>query len=330
MLLIDAIYINQGGGLVLLRYLLDVLKERNIEFYLLADDRCLGKLGEISQIQYMRASLKGRWGFYQKMPMNVASVLCFGNVPPPIRLDVPVYTYFHNINMLTLSDCRNFKQKVMYWLKRTYIKSKRKNTDTWFVQTTNTARELIKNLKVKESSVSLYPFYRIPKFQRCKCERTDYIFAGEDSGSKGHKELIEAWRILHSRGISRTLHLTVSSQSPLYNELKNIPEGGPRIINHGFIPLEEVFELYSKCRATIYPSRNESFGLGIIEAIEAGCDVVASDLPFVHSICKPSEVFDRQNPCSIADAVVRYEQGNCKSYKTVDDQVNELVDVIIS
>lgn len=330
MLLIDAIYINQGGGFVLLRYLLDVLKERDIDFFLLADDRCIGELEDVANIQYMRASLKGRWEFYQKMPTSVTSVFCFGNVPPPIRLDVPVYTYFHNINMLTLSDCRSFKQKVMYWLKRTYIKSKRKNTDSWFVQTTNTARELIKNLKVKDSSVSLYPFYRIPKFQRCECERTDYIFVGEDSGSKGHKELIEAWRILHSRGVYRTLHLTVSSQSPLYNELKNIPEGCPRIINHGFIPLEEVFELYSKCRATIYPSRNESFGLGIIEAIEAGCDVVASDLPFVHSICKPSEVFDMQNPCSIADAVVRYEQGNCKSYKTVDDQVNELVDVIIS
>ena len=278
----------------------------------------------------MRASLKGRRVFYHKIPEYVTSVLCFGNVPPPIRLDVPVYTYFHNINMLTLSDCRNFKQKVMYWLKRTYIKANRNNTDNWFVQTTNTAKELIKNLNVKESLVSLYPFYRIPKFQRCECERIDYIFVGDDTGSKGHKELIEAWKILHSRGVYRTLHLTVSSQSPLYNELNNISEGGPRIINHGLIPLEEVFSLYARCRAIVYPSRNESLGLGIIEAIESGCDVIASDLPFVYAICEPSEVFDRRDPNSIADAIVHYEEvGTSRSIIMVSDKVYELIDVVI-
>lgn len=329
MLLIDAIYINQGGGFVLLRYLLDVLKERNIEFFLLADSRCIGKLNDVTNIQYMSASLRGRWKFYTRISENITSILCFGNVPPPVKMDVPVYTYFHNINMLTLADCKDRRQKIMYWLKRTYIKSKKANTDKWFVQTSNTEHELVQNLKVGKSVVELYPFYKIPNFIKTEAERTDYIFVGEDSGSKGHRELIDAWEILNEKGYKRTLHLTVSPQSSLYAELQTPRSIGLGIINHGFIPLDEVFRLYAKCQATVYPSRNESFGLGIIEALEAGCDVIASDLPYVHAICAPSEVFDRRNPASIAGAVIRYEAERIKSHKTVVDKLNDMIDLIV-
>ena len=232
--------------------------------------------------------------------------------------------------MLTLSDCRDLKQKIMFWLKRSYIKSKKRNTDFWFVQTSNTENELITNLNVDKSRVGLYPFYRIPEKLKLEPNRTDYIFVGEDSGSKGHRELIDAWKILYDKGVKRTLHLTVSNRSPLYNELMTTQSQNMGIINHGFIPLEDVFSLYAKCRATVYPSRNERFGLGIIEAMESGCDVIASDLPFVHAICEPSEVFDRRSPSSIADAVIRYEKVTTKSYKTVGDKVNDMIDVIIS
>ena len=196
------------------------------------------------------------------------------------------------------------------------------------MQTDNTANELIKNLRVEKTKVELYPFYKIPEIEKSECERTDYIFVGDDSGSKGHRELIAAWNILHKRGVDRTLHLTVSPQSPLYAELANLPEDAPRIVNHGFIPLKDVFALYARCRATVYPSRNESFGLGLIEAMESGCDVIASDLPFVHTICKPSEVFNRESPESIADAVLRYEASSTRTHQKVSDKVNELIDSI--
>ena len=42
MVLIDALYINNSGGLRLLEYLVSVLQSRGIEFFLLADNRCRG------------------------------------------------------------------------------------------------------------------------------------------------------------------------------------------------------------------------------------------------------------------------------------------------
>lgn len=328
MLLIDSIYVNMGGGLSLLKYLVEMLQEKGVKFRLLVDVRAEEQFLDVEDKVVLSPSESDRYKFYTNFPQDVTSVFCFGNVPPPVKLNVPVYTYFHNINMLTLADCRGWKQLLKFWLKSSYIKCLRRNTDMWFVQTDNTANELIKNWGVDRSKVELYPFYNIPEIKMSECERTDYIFVGDDSGSKGHRELIAAWNILHNRGVDRTLHLTVSSQSPLYAELKKLPIDGPRIVNHGFIPIKEVFALYLKCRATVYPSRNESFGLGLIEAMESGCDVIASDLPFVHTICKPSEVFNRESPESIADAVLRYEASRSKTYQTVSDKVNELIDSI--
>lgn len=317
-----------GGGLSLLKYLVENLNERQVTFRLLVDARIGGAFPQVKEHLILSPSEKDRRTFYKSISSDVTSVFCFGNVPPPVRLNVPVYTYFHNINMLTLADCRGWKQLLKFWLKRSYIKCQSKNTDMWFVQTSNTAKELIKNLNVDKAKVELYPFYNIPDIKRVECERTDYIFVGDDSGSKGHNELLDAWEILHNRGIDRTLHLTVGQSAPSYEKIQNLVKTGVPIHNHGIIPMMEVFTLYAKCKATVYPSRNESFGLGIVEAMESGCDVVGSDLPFIHAICEPSEVFNRESPESIADAVLRYEKSHSKTMQKVSNKINELIDSI--
>lgn len=329
MLLVDALYINYGGALSLLRYLVETLQEKSVEFYLLADDRCRGEFDTLAHIEYKRASLSERWSFYKQYENDCTSVLCFGNIPPPIRLKVPVYTYFHNINMLTLTDCRDKKQLVKFWLKRTYIKYLEKNTDIWFVQTSNTANELINHLCVPFDKVKLYPFYKLPRFPEATQERKDYIFVGEYSGSKGHDELLEAWKILHEQGIDLNLHLTVSLGDAFLKKLQEAVAQGVHIINHGFVSSDELAKLYMQCKATIYPSYNESFGLGLIEAMEAGCEVIASDRPYVYAICEPSEVFDPALPNTIVDAVMRYEEKKCKkTVLTVCNRVNEMIEEI--
>jgi glycosyltransferase involved in cell wall biosynthesis len=43
----------------------------------------------------------------------------------------------------------------------------------------------------------------------------------------------------------------------------------------------DLARLYAGARALVYPSQDEGFGLPIVEAMAAGCPVVASDLPAV-------------------------------------------------
>lgn len=332
MLLLDALYINNSGGLRLLLYLVTELHYRNIEFYLLADARCLGKFDECKHVRYIPASLWERKRFYKAKAGRFSSVLCFGNIPTPIKLDVPVYTYFHNINLLTLSEAQSVLIKVKSWLKREVFKHYKNNTDYWLVQTSNTANELIKHLREKKERVLIMPFYELPENVSVISELhhgDDYVFVALHVPGKSHEELLEAWRLLHLKGVVKTLHLTVQKESPFCEKIKEAQKEGVKVVNHGVIPFKEVFELYKQSKAIIYPSHNESLGLGIVEALTAGCDVIGSDLPFLHSICKPSGVFNPYSPDSIAEAVSEYEKGySKKSELLIRDQMNELIELI--
>ncbi len=79
-----------------------------------------------------------------------------------------------------------------------------------------------------------------------------------------------------------------------------------------------------------FPEVDAVLGVGsihnIVEAIEAGCDVIASDRPFVHAICCASELFEPSSASSIADAVIRYEQQKMRETRLlVRDMIEELI-----
>jgi len=332
MILIDSLYINTSGGLRLLEFLVRVLQEKNVDFYLLADSRCRGLFNGCKHVRYMNASLWERKAFYKAKASRFSSVLCFGNIPAPIHLDVPVFTYFHNINLLTLDEALYFAVKVKSWLKREVFKHYKKNTNYWLVQTSNTANELCQHLGESKDRVKLMPFYELPEGVSEIAKQPhgdDYVFVAVSAPGKGHEELLDAWRLLHKNGINKRLHLTVQSDSILSERVKEVQKEGVNVINHGVIPFKEVFDLYKQAKAIIYPSHNESLGLGIVEAVTAGCDVIGSDLPFLHSICKPSAVFDPYSAASIVEAVEEYEKGECgRSELTVRNQIEELISLI--
>lgn len=334
MILIDSLYINAGGGLVLLKYLVKELQKRQIEFRMIVDERAQSHFVHIKDKTVMRASLSNRQHFYNALSQNVTSVFCFGNIPPTKKLSVPVYTYYHNINMLTLKGWPDFKTKMMTFAKREYIKSLRRHTDYWFVQTENTATELYRHLDANRSKIQLFPFYELPKgleFLSKTTERNDYALVGNyNSGAKGHNQLCDAWIILKERGLTPRLHITISEDNTAFlSKVEQLCEKGVDIVNHGIVPFDETVKIYAQSKAIVYPSINESLGLGIIEAIHGGCDVIASNLPFVWSVCDPSSVFDRESPVSIADAIMDYEGGNLKKTTIkIENQIEQLINEI--
>jgi len=331
-LLIDSLYINNSGGLHLLEYLIFELDKSGIAFHLLADSRCKGVLDHIGSIHYMKASLYNKWKWYQRDLSTYSAVLCFGNIPVPRKLDIPVFTYFHNINLLSLHNLPSSKEFFKSWLKRSILKYYKSNTDYWLVQTSNTKAELIRHLKENENRVLLMPFFNLPD-TLCNMSASphgdDYVYVANYTGSKQHEALLSAWILLHERKIDKVLHLTVpESQVFFLNKVREAQKRGVRIVNHGFLPFEEVINLYAKSKAIIYPSLNESLGLGVVEAISAGCDVIGANLPYIHTICKPSEVFDPHSADSIADAVIKYEEGKSrKSELTIHNNIKEIVNL---
>ena len=335
-ILIDALHITMGGGKVLLEYLVDNLVKRQVAFHLLRDERCpeLQREAIIGKVFVMSDSGNARKKFYEQYRNDYSSVFCFGNIPAPIKMPCPVHTYVHNVNLLKIPQGLSFKRKIKTWLKQKYIAFYAKNTDTWIVQTQNTEDCLRQALPCKGKLVLQLPFYNIPEtlkeVESQSKVRTDYILVGDYTRTRGHNELVEAWVKLAEKGYTPTLHLTLSNGSDFPSVVEEANKRGAHIINHGIVPFEELAKLYSRCKATVYPSINESLGLGIIEAIEAGCDVIGTDLPYLHSICMPSATFSKQNADAIAAAVLRYESKPMrKSRLTTENKLNELIDTIL-
>ena len=337
MLLVDSLYVNMGGAMGLLRYLVSSLQERKLDFFLLADSRCGDEFNSLPYTKSLSATLKERKKFYKHHASEFTSVLCFGNVPPPIKLKIPVYTYFHNISLLKIPSDGRLKPRIKFFLKQRLIDYYGRNTDAWIVQTDNTASELKKHLFSGKKQVYVLPFYHIPQELKAisliKSGRNDYALIGELSYPRGHGIILDVWKRLHEMGFDRTLHLTVSDRTERHiayrQKIEELKGQGVKIINHGTVPFSEIINIYKKCKAIVYPSSNESLGLSIIEAIESGCDVIASDLPFTHSICMPSAVFSREDIEQICKVIVEYDNSPAsKSTLKIHNSINELLEII--
>lgn len=328
-ILLDALYINAGGGLGLLEYLLEVLVGNQIEVCLLKDARCrrLSCEGKLLKVYELEAGLYNRYKFYVRNRERFRIVLCFANLPCPVKMPCPVYTYVHNANLLQIPSDFTLPDKIINYGKQFVIRALSANTDHWIVQTLN-MESLLKNVVRIDNNIHVIPFYKIPACDVGPDDRTDYILVGNYTGSRGHELLLEAWTRLQEKGRTPVLHLTVDNES-FCSLIDKAANDGIKVINHGILPFDKVFDIYRKCKATVYPSLNESLGLGLIEALETGCDVIAPDLPYVWSVCQPSETFDVRDVDTVVDAILKYEDGKSrKSVLTINNKIEDLIDIL--
>ncbi len=66
--------------------------------------------------------------------------------------------------------------------------------------------------------------------------------------------------------------------------------------------------LYDSADVLAFPTRYEGFGLPLLEAMAAGCPVVASDIPVVDEIVRHGEnglLTPREDAHALGDAIVR-------------------------
>lgn len=336
MLLVDSTYINVSGGKVLLEYFLKALLSSGREFMLLSDNRWSPSTISLdSQIEHhqITASEKNREFFYAKLPTKIKIVLCFANVPPPIRLPkVKVFILFHNAYILKPSL---HKSKIvlglMYLAKRTYISFKNFVDYTWIVQTPYMEKLIRQNLVGNDQQVDIIPFFDSNIFSTEGQDQTDkYLYVAAGYPLKNHSYLFKVWkRLLDVYEISPTLYLTIEeSNSHLIKQIESLKKYGLNIQNLGYCSPEKIKALYSECRYLIFPSTIESFGLPLMEAASAGCKVIAIDHPYVFDVIKPSAVFNVRDVDSLTEIIYTIVAGN-KLHATcivVEDKIKTLIE----
>ena len=104
-------------------------------------------------------------------------------------------------------------------------------------------------------------------------ERPVILYVGRLSQEKDLTILFEAFRILNRRG---TYQLYIVGDGPLRLQTERFVRSTAHTVYTGIIPYgERLAELYATADVLALPSRNETFGLTILEALASGIPVVA-------------------------------------------------------
>src|SRR4051794_4785586 len=102
MILVDALFVNKGGGAVLLRYLIEQVLARleRDQFFFVLDPRFEKPAGLDKNFVVIPNKISERIKYYKQNKERFSKVFCFANTAPPVRLKIPVYTYLHNQKLL--------------------------------------------------------------------------------------------------------------------------------------------------------------------------------------------------------------------------------------
>lgn len=329
MILVDATYVNVGGGIGLLRRLLGELRGR-ADVTVLRDIRVTDLDTAGFRVIDAVPSHWSRRRFYRRYGSEFSRVLCFGNVPPLCRLAAPTATYFHNLLFCERYPGQAWREQLAATLKMAYIRHHAANSDLFLVQSANMAAALcsaLGRIRVVEA-----PFFALPREVPSAAPPRDwdqFAYVSEAHPHKNHATLLQAWRLLLARGLRPGLHLTVTAAYPkVLAEIASLRRAGGCIINHGFV---DPAPLYARCGYQVYPSFIESFGLGLVEAADAGCAVLAADRPYVRAVVEPQATFDPRSAQGLADLVAHYQGRPASASVTrVKDCLPDLLDWVVS
>ena len=306
MILIDSIYINSLGGKTILQLIINKLIKTDLSnLYFIFDKRLdqnvYSKIPTENFIVF-EASHKKRKDFYSENYLNYSKIVCLANIPPPIRIAKEVIIYFHNdLLLFPFKSSLPLFNKLINLVKNKYIHFYNNNNYNWVVQTSLVKEKLIKSFKIKNNNAFVFPIYTLrgPK-SFLKKEAATFVYITSNEKHKNLKMLLDGF-IDASKKVKIQLELNLTIQSSKLNKLNSIKN--LNIICHGSLEIEKVYKLYEKSKFLIFPSLNESFGLPLIEAVDNGCKVITSDLPYVHEIIEPSLTFDPYSVESISVAI---------------------------
>lgn len=338
MILIDAVYINNGGGLVLLKYLIETIKSLDLEVFFVLDDRLKNQLDDFSLVNcvYISSSFIERYRFYKNNRNKYNKVLCFGNVPPPLKLKKSeVLVYFHQPLFLDIPQDFSLKNKIIYTIKQNILSFFKENADCWLVQSPFIANNFSsKYLKSKKDKLKILPFYPELNFlkfgKNIVRKQNSFIYVSNSSPHKNHLKLIDAFCQYFDQTHLGSLTLTVPNTDIFLNNIIQEKNNlGYPIYNAGFVNREKLTELYLSHEHLIFPSLAESFGLGLVEAIDGGCKIIAADMSYTYEVCEPSLTFDPHSIESIKNAIATaIDEELPLANKLIENDISKIIRIL--
>jgi len=321
--------IKNGGGKELLEYLLLYLDEahKDINVVVYIDSSLTNIKPTTSRLVVKLSNTIDKIKLFFK---KVDNGIYFGNLPPAVKSSNSM-VYFHNPYLL-MSAKSLYRKSILlfvkYSLQKLYINYFIQNVDFVGCQNKQIKEDFIG--KYNYAKVILLPFYRSCSQKNISRKKVyDFCYVSLAHPHKNHKLLFEALEILGKKGLSISLAVTIEdSKKDLISQLNQINDlYKVKIINLGVIPKKEVCELYQETKCLIFPSTEETFGLGLVEAVDMGLDVIAADLAYTHEIIHTSFLFNPNSSLSCAREIERYLNTKFppKNSKIVENNIEVLI-----
>ena len=328
MILIDLTYINSPGGITLskeiLKHIFIEKIESKVEILLDKRNNNFFEIKELKKTIINKSELK-RYFFYKKNIKKYKSILCFANVPPPFKTSKKVYIYFHNELLLNSTNVNfSFYRGLVFLIKKFYIKS-RNNDYNWIVQTDHIKYLLAEQLKIKRSRIDKHPIYSEKDIVTKKTGSNTFVYPSSNNPHKNNKLLLEAF-IEAAGKTDQELELRITIKESDISINKNSYPSNLKVEYLGIINHNRLLEIYASSKFLIFPSLRESFGLPLIEGIQAGCLIIAPKLNYVNEIIFPAYSFESNNLNDIAQTILEgvNNKNHPKQLIKVNSNVNEI------
>lgn len=118
-------------------------------------------------------------------------------------------------------------------------------------------------------------------------QRRFLLFVGSPAPNKNLARAIEAFLKLERRDVAFVL-VGAAARSFAETGAAALPDS---IVRPGRLSDGEIDALYARAEALVFPSLYEGFGIPPLEAMNAGCMVIASDIPPLREVCGDAAVY---------------------------------------
>lgn len=318
--------ISSGGGLVLLKELLDAYPKDKV-IHAIFDMRAKFDIESLNLSNLSVISYVGP-GLLQKIKAEFilwinstkeSTIIAFHNIPPLFSKSKNTFVYFQNRLLLEENVSKLVSTQRFIWIKieRWITRFSYRPHITYIAQTQSIKDLLIKWLRNISGNMDLMPNVCVIPFGQLTKKissnstthtKWDFIYVSSSELHKNHKNLYYAWALLAKEGIRPSLTVTVSElEFSLKTRIEREMNTSPLpITNLGILAHSDVLKCYSDAGAFIFPSLCESLSQPLIEACAQQLPIIASEADYVRDICDPIQTFDPNSPLSIARAVKRY------------------------
>lgn len=231
------------------------------------------------------------------------------NIPGGIK--IPIFSTIHDVVFL---DVTGLSGK-LGTIARKWFYQHAVNKSCKVFTVSNFSKERIQaHLKTKAEQI-ITTYNALPQWfyqdVNISIQKENYIlFVGNIKKHKGLKALLDAFKIILSKGIDTKLMIVGNSEnfrtgdSNIWQQIASCPKDS--VVFTGRITDSELKEIYAKAKVLVQPSLYEGFGMPPLEALNLDTDVVLSDIPVFKEIYKdfPVTFFKCQDSADLAQKLL--------------------------